>query len=146
MARLNKDELDKLSPEERLRRLRNIEKEDTDELEETGELIKKVEAEIKDAPPDIEAPPMEEVDIGKLFEGEGNLEGYVKKEAPPKEEEATAKYESSSKYEGAQPKYESPEEPAHKIEESGYKRATDDASKSTATRHTTDDITKYHKG
>lgn len=146
MARLNKEELDRLSPEERLRRLREIEKEDTDELEETGELIKKVEEEIKEAPPDIEAPPIGDVDIGRLFEGEGDLGEYVKKEAPANEEEAAAKYESSSKYESAQPKYESPEEPAHKIEESGYKAATDDASKSTATRRTTDDITKYHKG
>jgi len=143
MARLDKDELDKLSPEERLRRLREIEKEDTDELEETGELIKKVEAEIKEAPPEIEAPPMEEVDIGRLFEGEGNLEEYARREAPP-QEEATAKYESS------QPKYEAPEvgveEQVHKIEEMGYKPATEDVSKSTATRRTTKDITKYHKG
>jgi hypothetical protein len=48
---IDKDELKKLSPEERLKRLKELEEERKKEIEEAEDLIKRTEAEIGILPP-----------------------------------------------------------------------------------------------
>lgn len=66
----NLDELKNLLPEERLRRLREIEKKDEEELEKAKELIKESEAELEEAielQRKIPIPQMRAIDVSTLF-------------------------------------------------------------------------------
>ncbi|MDP7115890.1 MAG: hypothetical protein QF915_02435 [Candidatus Woesearchaeota archaeon] len=143
MARLNKSELNKLPPAQRLKKLKEIEEEDKEELQETEELIKKVEKELKEPPVEIEAPPIEPVDISKLFEKESNLEGSVEKSTP--EQETDVKYNpSDSDYKSQDVK---PEGPIVKADDSTtYTPTHEESDSGTATRETIKKIKKYSKG
>lgn len=66
----NLDELKNLPPEERIRRLRQIEKKDEEELEKAKELIKESENELKEAidlQRKIPMPQMRSIDVSTLF-------------------------------------------------------------------------------
>ncbi|MBL7050983.1 hypothetical protein ISS04_02345 [Candidatus Woesearchaeota archaeon] len=78
------EDIKKLSPEERIDRLRKFEENKKKEIEEAHKLIEesvsqiKKEEELRD---EIETPKPKQVDITKLFEGEeGNLESVVERE------------------------------------------------------------------
>ena len=82
---LNKKELSKLSPEDRIKRLRLMEEERNKEVSEIGRLIKESMQEIKTGKlADEIAPEQKAVDISRLFEttGEQRLERTARKEAP----------------------------------------------------------------
>jgi hypothetical protein len=77
-------ELAKLSPEERIKKLRQLEEEGRKDADEIGALIKKSMQELRTdkLATDI-TPERKQVDISKLFEEEGErLERTVKKERP----------------------------------------------------------------
>ena len=75
-------DIEKLSPQERIRRLREIEEKDKEEIEKAQELIKdsEDEIEIEEKLKHVEVPETEEVDVGRLFTPEENLEGTVERE------------------------------------------------------------------
>lgn len=79
MAVFNKDELLKLSPRERLARLRKIEKEMDEEKEETENLLQDTLLQLQNLEviERIESPEPEPVDISKLFETNEGLEASV---------------------------------------------------------------------
>ena len=83
---INKQELSKLSPENRIKKLKSMEEEKKREVGEIGELIKKSMQELKTAKiADDITPEHKPVDISRLFEttGEQRLERTAKQEAPP---------------------------------------------------------------
>jgi hypothetical protein len=94
---LNKEEFRKLSPEARIKKLKELEKESKKDLAEASDLIKRTEAEIETERkiPKMEGPKFEPVDISKMFESQEGLEGTVRKEAPAAEENAPIKYNAS---------------------------------------------------
>ena len=93
---LDKEKLRALSPAERIRKLREIEKESKKEIEEAEKLIRESEENLRveEATADVEIPETEEVDITRLFGEEENLEGTIKKEEKEVDEEQV-KYEIS---------------------------------------------------
>jgi len=93
MAELNKDELNKLSPRERVKKLRELEENRKKEAGEITTLIEKSIKEIKTDEVATEiAPEPKDVDIGRLFEGEeAQLERTVREESKD-EGEDTVKY------------------------------------------------------
>ena len=79
MAKVDDDELKKLPPAERIKKLKEIEKENQKEIDKAEKLIKKIEDELKtDGLARATVPLLEEVDITKLFGEEESLEGKVK--------------------------------------------------------------------
>ncbi len=86
---IDKDELKKMSPAERLKRLKELEEERKKDIDETTDLIKRTEAELNDRSPLFEVPELEPVDISKLFLAEEGLEAEVHQ---PSEEENNVKY------------------------------------------------------
>lgn len=85
---LDKEKLRRLEPEERIRRLREIEDESKKEIEEAERLIRESEEDIRreEAVSEVEMPEAETVDITKLFgEEEEKLEETVREEAPLEE-------------------------------------------------------------
>ncbi|MBW2976954.1 hypothetical protein KY347_05915 [Candidatus Woesearchaeota archaeon] len=84
-----KKELRKLRPEERLKKLKNLEDKRKAEIVDIEKLIKDSEKELKTEEFAEEVtPPQDEVNIARLFEEElAELESTVKKEAPEPEEE-----------------------------------------------------------
>ncbi|MBS3105888.1 hypothetical protein J4234_06560 [Candidatus Woesearchaeota archaeon] len=82
---IDKKELTKLSPEERIKKLKLMEEERKKEVNEIEELIKKSVHELKtDKIADEIAPEQRAVDISRLFEtkGEDRLERTARQEAP----------------------------------------------------------------
>ena len=82
---INKKELDRLSPQERIRRLKQLEEERKKEFDEIGELIKKSMQELKtDRLAEEITPEARAVDISRLFEKKESqsLERTARKEAP----------------------------------------------------------------
>lgn len=80
---INKKELGKLTPEERIIKLKLLEEEKKKEVEEIGALIKRSMQELKtDKIAEEFAPEQKSVDIARLFEvvGEQNLEETARKE------------------------------------------------------------------
>ncbi|MBR9699598.1 hypothetical protein GOV09_04035 [Candidatus Woesearchaeota archaeon] len=143
---LDKDEFKKLAPEERIKKLKEIEEQRKKDLEETEDLIKKTEAEIertKDIP-DMEVPLLEPVDISKKFEAEDNLEGTVSKE-PSKEETVSVKYTPSSDYKPAE--VDEDVIAAVKMEDGiKYESASEKGKELDASRAADKHIKKYTKG
>ena len=83
---INKQELSKLSPENRIKKLKSMEEEKKREVGEIGELIKKSMQELKTAKiADDITPEHKPVDISRLFEttGEQRLERTAKQETSP---------------------------------------------------------------
>ena len=88
MAELNKDELKKLSPTQRLKKLKELEEERKQEASEIGTLIKESMKEIKTEEVATEiTPEPRDVDIGMLFGAEETqLERTVKQEVVDEED------------------------------------------------------------
>ncbi|MBI2107527.1 hypothetical protein HYX09_06045 [Candidatus Woesearchaeota archaeon] len=84
---LNKNELKKLSPAERIKRLRQMGDERKKEVTEIESLIKESDYELKiDKIAEQNAPAQKPVEIADLFKGEGGrLENDVRKERPTEE-------------------------------------------------------------
>lgn len=141
MARLNKKELARLSPEERIKKLREIEEEDKKELEETEKLLDETIDELR-KPKEEAAPEAPVTEISELLAGEEGLGAEVREEETL--EEAGAKYETYIPDYVPQERKE--EGPIVKIEDqTKYESPADDASKSTAhdlVKH----MKKYSKG
>jgi hypothetical protein len=101
---IDADELRKLSPEERVKRLKEMEHQHKKEIGEIESLIKRSLQEAKtDKIAEKVAPPPREVDITKLFT-EGEREGHEREQRRGRsqqlEEQATIKYLSETKYRG----------------------------------------------
>lgn len=149
---LDKEELKKLSPEKRIKRLKQIEKERKKEIEEAEDLIKRTEAEIqreKDIP-DIEVPKIEPVDISKIFEAPEGLETTVRREVTAEEEESPIKYGGvieQIREEAYQPDEHAKIEFDAKVEETvKYESATQKADDLTGSRSVLKNIKKYTRG
>jgi len=94
---IDKKELNRLSPEERIKKLKLMEKERKKEFDEIGGLIKKSMQELKTEKIAEEiAPEQRAVDISRLFEttGEDKLERTARKEAPDIFVKGTTGYKS----------------------------------------------------
>lgn len=100
MAKLDKEELKKLTPDERIKKLKKIEEENRKEIEKAGELIQKTEAEItrENIAESIKIPETKTIDIEDLFRKEQNLETTVKEEAPSEEKEEGPLYQLAQDY------------------------------------------------
>lgn len=97
MAKFDKDELRRLAPAERIRKLRELEEERKKEIEEAEKLIRESVEDLRreKATEDVEIPEAEEVNIEDLFGGE-KLEDTVAKEAPADED--AIKYQTNIDY------------------------------------------------
>lgn len=96
MADQELDETKKLIPEDRIRKLKEIAKRNEAEIKKAEALIKQSEAEIKEeSKKKFPIPEQEEVNIGRLFRREIELEQKVEEERvkPKAKEEATRQYE-----------------------------------------------------
>lgn len=86
----NDDDLKKLSPQERIKRLKDLEEKSKKEIEKAQRLIKESEQEIaiEQKLKDVEIPQTSEIDVTKLFrKEEETLEQTVEKEKPKVSEE-----------------------------------------------------------
>ena len=104
MAKLDKAELEKLTPAERIKKLKELEEENKKEIEEAEKLIKKTEAEIsrEKIAESVKVPETKPVDIGSLFREEESLETTVREEAPSTEaKEESQLYQLAQAYEEA---------------------------------------------
>jgi hypothetical protein len=100
---INKDELQKLKPAERIKKLKELEEQSKKEIEEAEDLIKKTEAEIErdSIAESVKVPEAKPVDISKLFEKPEGLEAQVQ-QAPITQEEGENKlYQLAQAYEEA---------------------------------------------
>src|SRR3990167_3186584 len=99
---LDTNELKKLSPEERVKRLKEMEQQRKSEMGEIESLIKKSMNEAKnDKIAEKVAPPTREVDITKLFtEEEKEWKQQDRRQAQALEEQAGVKYLAETKYSG----------------------------------------------
>ena len=99
---LDTDELKKLSPEQRVKRLKEMEQQRKSEMGEIESLIKKSMNEAKnDKIAEKVAPPPREVDITKLFtEEEKEWKQQDRRQAQALEEQAGVKYLAETKYSG----------------------------------------------
>ncbi len=90
MAKINKKELEKLTPAERIKRLKQLEEENKKEIEEAGKLIKETQSQIEKEKilESVAVPETKAIDIGALFKEEKSLEATVREEAPPDAEKA----------------------------------------------------------
>ena len=91
MAELNKDELKRLSPRERLKRLKQLEGERKTEADQIETLIKESMKELRtDEVASEVAPEARDVDIGRLFEAEEEprLERTIREETREEAEES----------------------------------------------------------
>ena len=94
---IDKKELNRLSPEERIKKLKLMEDERKKEVDEIEELIKKSMQELKtDKLAEEIAPERRDVDISRLFEttGEERLERTARQEAPPALTKGTKGYQA----------------------------------------------------
>ncbi|MDO8481116.1 MAG: hypothetical protein Q7S65_04855 [Nanoarchaeota archaeon] len=102
------DSLARLDPESRLRRLKQLEEERKKETEESENLRKRAEAELKRTQdiPKMQVPTLEPKDISKMFAAEEGLEGIAQRAPPKKEkEEGGVKYMQSAEQGGASDDY-----------------------------------------
>ena len=96
---IDKEELEKLSPEERIKKLREIEEKNRKELKEIEELIKKTREELTQRVTEtVEVPESEPVDISHIFgeEERGELETTTE---VPQQLEPEIKYQIEQDYE-----------------------------------------------
>lgn len=162
MAKLDKEELEKLTPAERIKKLRKIEQENKKEIEEAEKLIQRTETEIEreKLTESIKVPETRSIDIGKLFEEEKeSLEATVRQEAPAAEgaKEESQLYQLAQAYEEVKELYQS-EEPLNerqlewidrlgeRVEKARYETLSKDvANLVVATRSLLYKIRKYHQ-
>lgn len=151
---LNKDEIQKLSPEARLKKLKELGEERKKDTEEADDLIKRAVAEIEreKSIPKIEVPDLKPVDISKMFEAAEGLEMTVRKEAPFVEEQAPIKYnavveQASSIYTGYEDEDDIKRETTIKFESTvKYESTVQQVDDLTASRSTLKNLKKYTMG
>lgn len=160
MAKLDKNELQKMTPSERIKRLKELEEENKQEIEEAEDLIQKTEADItrEKISESVKVPETKPVDIESLFKGEPGLETTVREEAPAREAEAEGPlYQLAQAYEEARGMLYS-EEPLNsrqlewidrmgeRVEKIKYQTTSDEiANLAVATRSLIHKIKKYHQ-
>jgi hypothetical protein len=97
---INKEEIQKLSLRERIKKLKEIEEDNKKEIDEARKLIKETENQLKsDSVAEAVSPPAEEVDISKLFGEEGSSLEQTTEETGPKFDEVSIKYQLAEDYE-----------------------------------------------
>jgi hypothetical protein len=105
MAKLNKEELEKLTPAERIKRLKKLEEENKKEIQEAEKIIKQTETQIEreGIAESVKVPETKPVDIESLFKEEESLETTVREEAPATGEakEESQLYQLAQAYEEA---------------------------------------------
>jgi len=102
MAKLDKKELAKLSPADRIKRLKKIEEESKKEIEEAEKLIKESKSEIEKEQlgSRVAVPEAKQVDITELFEQpESQLEQSAKQAEEEAADEEKIKYQVAQDYE-----------------------------------------------
>lgn len=162
MAKLKKEELEKLTPAERIKKLKQIEEENKKEIEEAEDLIKKTEAEIdrERIVESVKVPETKPIDIGELFKEEPTLETTVREETRHAAAEAQAEgplYQLAQAYEEAKEMLYS-NEPLNeeqlewidrlgeRVEKIKYKTTTEEATTLVvATRRLIEQIRRYHQ-
>ncbi|HLC64895.1 MAG TPA: hypothetical protein VJI46_02090 [Candidatus Nanoarchaeia archaeon] len=77
MVEFDKEEVMKLKPAERIKKLKEIEESEIKEIMEVESLIKKSEEEVKQHKVEVEIPPVHEIDISHLFGVEEGIEGTL---------------------------------------------------------------------
>jgi len=160
MAKLDKEELEKLTPDERIKKLKEIEQENKKEIQEAEKLIQKTEAEItrENIAESVKVPETKPIDIGELFKEEQSLETTVKEGAPQKEgEEKSPLYQLSQAYEEAKGMLYSSEalndnqleridQLGERVEKMKYQKTSDQiANLAVATKSIVQKLKKYHQ-
>jgi len=146
MEKLDKKKLQKLSPAERLKKLREIEEAGKKELKEAESLIEQTLAEIKG--PSSEGGSAPATDISQLFGGaEENLEGAVQSESKAEEGGGEVKYSAVTYSTDYKAFSMEPPKSEGKVEDTvKYEGATEQNVKSTATKTDIESMKKYSKG
>lgn len=100
MAKLDKAKLEKLTPAERIKRLKKLEEENKKEIEEAEKLIKQTEAEIsrENIAESVKIPETKPIDIESLFKEKESLEATVREEAPTTGAEEGPLYQLAQDY------------------------------------------------
>ncbi len=164
MAKLNKAELEKLTPAERIKKLKRLEEENKKEIEEAKRLIKLTEAEIsrEKIAEAVKVPETKPIDIESLFREEPTLEATVRQEAPATEEakEESQLYQLAQAYEEVKEMAYSPQSLSEeqleqleridrlgeRVEKTKYETFTKEAADLVvATRSLVKKILKYHQ-
>lgn len=104
MTKLNKTELEKLTPDQKIKKLKELAEENKKEIEEAGKIIKETESKLERDKilESVKVPETKPIDIESLFkEEEHNLENTVKTEAPATEKEDGNLYLLTQAYEEA---------------------------------------------
>lgn len=149
---IDKEELQKLPPSERIKKLKELEEERKKELEEAADLIKRTEAELETNKniPQIEVPDIQPIDISRLFEAIDGLETTVRQETVREEDNFKIEYiRSEAEF---QPPYIEHEERLQedirvKVEDLiKYESTAAHGDRLTASRSVIKDIKKYTMG
>jgi len=158
MAKLDKEELEKLTPAEKIKRLKKLEEDNKKEIQEAEKLIKKTTAEIEreKIAESVKVPETKPVDIESLFKEAPSLETTVKEEAPSAEKEEGTLYQLAQAYEEAKGMLYS-EEPLNenqlewidklgeRVEKATYQTESNQiANLAVATRSIVQKLKKYH--
>jgi hypothetical protein len=103
MAKIDKEELKKLTPDERIKKLKELEAESRKEIEEAGKIIKETEATLtrEKIAESVKIPETKPIDLDSLFEEQKSLETTVKQEAPKEEEKEVGLYQLAQDYDEA---------------------------------------------
>jgi len=140
---LDKAALKKLSPEERIKKLKKLEESRKKDQKESEDLVQRAEAELKQPRfENVEIPKIEPVDISKIFEPEHNIEDKVK--GAEADEAESSKYESAGEYVGRPLHGTRSEE--RRVKEDDMVKYDGNKDESTASRTVLKSIQKYSKG
>ncbi|MBW2989984.1 hypothetical protein KY358_06745 [Candidatus Woesearchaeota archaeon] len=159
MAGIDKEELKKLTPSERIKRLKKIEEESKKEIEEAEKLIHETESQIEkdNIAESVKVPETGPVDISRLFKEEEGLESAVKKSVDEDEKDKSQLYQLAQAYEEVKSMYQSDDKLdekqlewidklGEKIEKARYETlAKEVANLAVATRSIIYKIRKYHQ-
>lgn len=160
MAKLDKAELEKLTPAERIKKLKRIEEENKKEIEEAEKLIKQTQGDIEreKIAESVKIPETKAIDIESLFREEPTLEATVREEAPAAEaKEGGPLYQLIQTYEevkemaySSEPLNESQLEwidrLGERVEKIKYRTTTEEAANLVvATRSLVEKIRRYHQ-
>lgn len=161
MAKLDKEELEKLTPTGRIKRLKELEEENKKEIEDAEDLIKKTESEIdrERIIESVKVPETKPIDIGSLFkEKEESLETTIREESHSAETGAEGPlYQLAQDYQEAKEMLYSDEKLdenqlewidslGERVEKIKYQTTSDEiANLAVATRSVVYKIRKYHQ-
>ena len=125
MPKINKEELEKLTPAEKIKKLRKLEQESKKEIREAEDLIKKTEAAIEreKIAESVQVPETKQVDISELFAKPESALEQAAEEAKKDLTDDNVKYFVQNAYEGVREALysESSEELMNKVNAIGEK-------------------------